>query len=80
VQVVDELMHCGAAVRAYQQPVTDPDRQLREGVGEHRDVIGGIVRARPSLIQHRPDALAGAARAVIDERRQRVEPEGVPVD
>ena len=73
--MVDELVHSGAAVGAHQHPVPHAFGQLGQGVGEHRDVVGGVVRAGLALAQHPRHALTGAARAVIEERQQPVEPE-----
>jgi hypothetical protein len=75
VHVVHEGVHPGAAVTAHQHPAAVLGRQLRQRVGEHPDVVGGVVGRGPAGAQQPGDRLAGAAGPVVEEGQQRMEPE-----
>ena len=54
-----------------------PAGQLGERLAEHGDVVGGGVAAGVALAQHDRQRLTGALSAVVDEREQRMEAEGL---
>jgi len=73
--VRDEGVGAGAAVTADHNLLAQLLGDLRERVGEHADVVCGVVRVRLPGPQHRGQALAGAAGAMVGEGQQRGEPE-----
>jgi hypothetical protein len=75
VHVVHERVHPGTAVPAHQHPAAVLGRQLRQRVGEHPDVVGGVVGRGPAGAQQPRDRLAGPAGPVVEEGQQRVEAE-----
>jgi hypothetical protein len=65
-------------VPAHQHPGAVLVGQLGERVGEHADVVGGVVGRGPAGAQESGDRLAGAPGPVVEEGQQRMESERAP--
>jgi hypothetical protein len=70
--VPDKLVDSRTGVATDQHPGAYWFGQLGQRGVEHRDLVGGVVGARPARAQHARQRFSGAAGAVIDERQHRM--------